>query len=84
MGGPAAYLLNPQMVFRWALGKLGLGVHYDCLGLAFRKDFLEEVLQLPTEKIVIDSTFGFDQVPEAFERLNTGRARGKVCIKIEH
>jgi len=37
---------------------------------------------LPAEKIVVDSTFAFEDVKKAFERLNTGRARGKVAVEI--
>ncbi len=32
-------------------------------------------------KIVVDSTFGFGDALRAFERLRTGRARGKVVIR---
>ena len=42
----------------------------------------EEVDMLPAEKIVVDSTFAFEDVKKAFERLNTGRARGKVVVEI--
>ena len=31
---------------------------------------------------VLDSTFEFDNVPKAFERLKTGRARGKVVVRV--
>lgn len=41
-----------------------------------KKDYLQEAVDmLPVEKIMVDSTF-------AFERLNTGRARGKVVVEI--
>ncbi|POS73420.1 hypothetical protein DHEL01_v208186 [Diaporthe helianthi] len=82
MGGASTYLWNPQMVLRALLGRLGLGPSYSCVNLEFRHSFLEEVLRLPKDKIMIDSTFGFDQVREAFRRLNTGRTRGKVIIRI--
>ena len=82
MGGAAIYLWNPQMLLRSWLGRAGLGPSYDCVNLDLNKTFLEETLRLPLDKIVIDSTFGFDQVREAFERLNTGRARGKVIINV--
>ena len=82
MGGAAIYLWNPQMLLRSWLGRAGLGPSYDCVNLDLNKTFLEDTLRLPRDKIVIDSTFGFDQVREAFERLNTGRARGKVIINV--
>lgn len=82
MGGANTYLWNPQMVLRALLGRVGLGPLYSCVNLEFKYPFLEELLSLPKEKIVIDTTFGFDQVREAFERLNTGRTRGKVIVRI--
>ncbi|TKX26960.1 YIM1-1-like protein [Elsinoe australis] len=82
MGGAATYLWNPQMLLRSYLGKFGLGKSYDCVNLELKSSYLEETLRLPAEKLVVDSTFGFDQVREAFERLNTGRARGKVVVEV--
>lgn len=83
MGGAAIYLWNPKMVIRSLLGKIGLGEsYYDCVNLEFRKEWLEETLDLDRSKIIIDSTWGFDQVKEAFAKLNTGRARGKVVVKV--
>jgi NADPH:quinone reductase-like Zn-dependent oxidoreductase len=44
---------------------------------------LEEAVQmLLVEKIMVDSTFPFEDAKSAFERLNTGRARGKVLVEI--
>lgn len=83
MGGRNIYLWNPQMLFRALLGRLGLGHSYTCVNLEFKQSFLEEILRLPKKKVVIDSTFNFDQVVDAFERLNTGRTKGKVVIRID-
>ncbi|KAG8161129.1 hypothetical protein KVR01_009393 [Diaporthe batatas] len=82
MGGANTYLWNPQMILRAVLGRLGLGPSYSCVNLEFKYAFLEEILGLPKDKIIIDSIFGFGQVREAFERLNTGRTRGKVIVRI--
>ncbi|KAG9694891.1 NAD(P)-binding protein, partial [Aureobasidium melanogenum] len=82
MGGAAIYLWNPKMVIRTLLGKMNLGASYDCVNLEFRKEWLEETLNLDRNKIIIDSTWNFDQVKEAFAKLNTGRARGKVVVKV--
>lgn len=82
MGGSNTYLWNPRMLLRSLLGKAGLGPSYSCVNLEFSKSFLEEILCLPTDKIIIDNTFEFDQVMEAFERLNTGRTRGKVVVRV--
>jgi len=83
MGGPATYLWTPRMVYRWLMGRLGWGEVYDCLMLEGRKDYLQEATELSLDKIVIDSTFKFDQLKEALERLNTGRARGKVIVEVD-
>jgi NADPH:quinone reductase-like Zn-dependent oxidoreductase len=82
MGGAAIYLWNPKMVIRTLFGRVGLGKSYDCVNLEFRKEWLEETLCLDRSKITIDSTWEYDQVAEAFAKLNSGRARGKVVIKI--
>ena len=82
VGGMAIYLWNPQMVLRAVLGKFGFGIQYDCVNLEPNSEWLAETFDLPKDKIVIDSEFGFDQGKEAFERLNTGRCRGKVVIKV--
>ncbi|KAH7412721.1 reticulon-4-interacting protein 1, mitochondrial precursor [Cadophora sp. MPI-SDFR-AT-0126] len=34
-------------------------------------------------RAVLDSTFEFDDVPKAFERLKTGRSRGKVVVRVK-
>nr|POE64835.1 zinc-type alcohol dehydrogenase-like protein c16a3.02c [Quercus suber] len=42
---------------------------------------LIEWMKEGTIKAVIDSKFSFEQAPEAFRRLKTGRARGKIIIE---
>ncbi|KIW94479.1 uncharacterized protein Z519_04455 [Cladophialophora bantiana CBS 173.52] len=85
MGGPMIYLTHPRMVFRWLCGYLGLGQSYECIMLDARKEWLAETTRLdPDEDIVIDSVFDFARTKEAYERLNTGRARGKVVVEIQH
>ncbi|KAH8768414.1 reticulon-4-interacting protein 1, mitochondrial precursor [Diaporthe sp. PMI_573] len=34
-------------------------------------------------RAVLDSTFEFEDVPKAFERIKTGRARGKVVVRVK-
>ena len=83
MGGAAIYLWHPKMLMRMLMGKYGLSeLKYDCLNLELKKPWLEETVSLPQDKIIIDSTWKFDQVREAFERLNTSRARGKVVVTV--
>ncbi|KAK8106171.1 hypothetical protein PG999_009530 [Apiospora kogelbergensis] len=82
IGGKVIYLWNPQMVLRALLGRIGLGPSYTCINLEVEHSNLEGVLRLPTDKIFIDSTYDFDQVREAFDRLNSSRARGKIIVRI--
>ncbi len=68
---------------RWGKGALGLGESYDVVILGMKAEWLEEAKQTLGEKdIYVDSMFEFEKADEAFERLNTGRARGKVVIKV--
>jgi NADPH:quinone reductase-like Zn-dependent oxidoreductase len=84
MGGSALYLTSPRMVLRKLLGMVGWGEVYDCIILAHEPGYLQEAVDtLEPERIVVDSTFGFEKVKEAFERLDTGRARGKVVVEID-
>lgn len=84
MGGSALYLTHPRMVLRWFLGYLGVANSYECIVLDGKKEWLEETTRLDPEKnVIIDSVFDFGRAKEAFERLNTGRARGKVVVDIK-
>ena len=89
MGGPYTYwdywhpLRAGTQWFRWVRGYYGMGESYDVVILNQRKDWLEDAKNtLTPDDIHIDSVFEFDKAKEAFERLNTGRARGKVVVKV--
>ena len=82
MGGSALLLTSPRMVLRSLLGYLGLGSSYECINLEQNPEYLRQATELKGEDVVIDSVFGFDKAKEAFERLNTGRARGKVIVEV--
>ncbi|KAK5166869.1 uncharacterized protein LTR77_007598 [Saxophila tyrrhenica] len=89
MGGPFTYfdIFAPQRAaaqwLRWGKGALGLGESYDVIILGMKAEWLEEAKTTLTEDdIYIDSVFDFDKANEAFERLNTGRARGKVVVRV--
>lgn len=90
MGGPFTYWDYQHPFFaaaqwiRWAKGRVGLGEKYDNIILDLNQAWLKEsVNTLSTDKIFIDSTFPFDQADKAYERLNTGRAKGKVVVEVE-
>ncbi|KAI6091435.1 alcohol dehydrogenase [Hypoxylon rubiginosum] len=82
-GGRHIYLWNPQMLLRALAGRTGLGCSYTCVNIEFNHTFLEEVLRLSQDKIIIDSIFEFEKVKEAFDKLNTGRTRGKIVINVD-
>lgn len=88
MGGPFTYYNplswhTPFQWIRWAKGKFGAGESYDVVSLEMKKEWLEEAKEtLIPDQIFIDSEFDFDDALKAFERLNTGRARGKVVINV--
>ncbi|KAI1364078.1 alcohol dehydrogenase [Xylaria arbuscula] len=82
MGGNVLLLTRPRMTLRWLLGYLGIGNSYECINLEQNPEFLRRATELKGEEVVIDSVFRFDKTKEAFERLNTGRARGKVIVEV--
>ena len=85
MGGPLTYYISfaPIQWLRWARGRLGLGESYDIIMLdSTRKEWLEEAKTLSMDQIIIDSTFSFENAKAAYERLNTGRARGKIIVEV--
>lgn len=87
MGGPytyydwsaPAYLISQWV--RWAKGCVGLGESYDVVILDPKREWLEEsTTTISPDSIFIDSVFPFEKAKEAFQRLDTGRAKGKVVI----
>lgn len=89
MGGPYTYydywhpIRAGMQWLRWAKGHWVLGENYDVIRLEKNKEWLEEAAStLRPEDIYIDSVYGFEKAKEAFERLNTGRAKGKVVVDV--
>lgn len=85
MGGPLTYYLSfaPMQWIRWAKGRIGIGERYDVIALDTKPEYLEEAKEtLSNDNIIIDSTFAFEDVKQAYERLNTGRARGKIIVEV--
>lgn len=82
MGGAALYYTHPRMLIRYYLGQWGFVPKYECIVLDAKKEWLEEITKLKGEDVVVDSTFPFDRTKEAFERMNTGRCRGKVVVEV--
>lgn len=83
LGGSILYYTHPRMAWRWLMGYFGFGNSYECIILDAKKEWLEECTKLKGEdEIVIDSVFDFGRAKEAFERMDTGRARGKVVVEM--
>lgn len=64
----------PRQWLRWITGRLGLTERYDIITIDLKSEYLEEAKELSSDKIVIDSTFSFDDVKQAYEQL--------VCCKM--
>ncbi|KAI5364694.1 putative GroES-like superfamily, polyketide synthase, enoylreductase domain-containing protein [Septoria linicola] len=89
MGGPYTYydFLHPITAatqwIRWAKGEYGMGESYDVVILSPKSEWLEDAKKtLTADDIHIDSVHAFEDAKKAFERLNTGRAKGKVVIQV--
>ena len=87
LGGMASYLFTPSMVLRTMKSWLGLGPRYYCINLSTTAEYtatMSEMLGRGLVKPIIDSVFRFsDQAKQAYERLDTGRAQGKIVIDLE-
>ena len=86
MGGPLTYYWTPAQVMRHFWGWWGSGFRYYNVQLEQRKDYLAEAcdaLEQGKLEVIVDSTFAFDDVPKAYERLNSARARGKVVVSVK-
>ncbi|KAA8644540.1 NAD(P)-dependent alcohol dehydrogenase [Aspergillus tanneri] len=58
---------------------------YDILLCKMRQDELAQIGQWVQErkvKVIVDSVFEFEEVIQAFEKLRTGRTRGKIVIHV--
>ncbi|KXT16152.1 hypothetical protein AC579_5084 [Pseudocercospora musae] len=89
MGGPYTFydwthpFVAARQWLRWAKGEIGWGESYDVTILKAKKEWLEEAAKtLRPEEIYVDRVYGFEDAKDAFERLNTGRAKGKVVIQV--
>ncbi|GAA5866292.1 hypothetical protein JCM3774_006605 [Rhodotorula dairenensis] len=86
MGGSILYLTTPRMLVRMLKGWAGYGFRYSCIMMANHKEWLAEVGHLVANgnlRVEIDSEFQFEEVEKAYERLNTGRARGKIVVHVK-
>ena len=67
-----------------------LNVDKDSGGVGKSKDhvqyltFLHELMEAGKLRSVIDSTYTFDQIPEAHKFVETGRKRGCIVVTVDH
>ncbi|KAF3041399.1 hypothetical protein E8E12_009656 [Didymella heteroderae] len=63
----------------------GRGRYVFAITKPTRTDFEQLGAWMKTERLhaVIDSVYDFDAAPEAFTRLKTGRARGKIVVRVK-
>ena len=67
------------------LSSIGSNKKYIVMDAPTRRDDLEYIANLVTEgniKPIIDKTYDFEKIREAFDYLGTRRARGKIVIKL--
>ena len=89
LGGWYTNLTHPRQFVRTFLGWLGLAPSYHAIDLQPSPAALESILPLVSKPggltIPIDSVYDFtdEGVRSAFERLDSGRARGKVVVKVK-
>lgn len=43
---------------------------------------LGQLLAQKKFRVVVDEVFGFENVPEAYKKLGTGRAKGKIIVRV--
>ncbi|BEI81566.1 hypothetical protein CcaverHIS002_0207260 [Cutaneotrichosporon cavernicola] len=94
MGGAATNLYTPAQAVRTVLGRLNdhlprwtrgwTGRRYACIKLNPSKDKLESYEKFMEEggKVIVDSVWPFGKAREAYERLESARAKGKVVVEV--
>ncbi|GAA6064349.1 hypothetical protein JCM10212_004675 [Sporobolomyces blumeae] len=86
IGGSITNWFAPAQLVRSWKGYFGFGPRYRCIMLDSKKEYLDELDALVNAgklDVVVDSVFAFDEVPQAFEKLNSGRARGKIVVRVK-
>lgn len=94
MGGAATNWYTPAQAIRTALGGLNdilprwtrswTGRRYACIKLDPTKEKLETYDRFlkADGKVMVDGVWGFGEAREAYERLESARAKGKVVVEV--
>ncbi|GAA5844526.1 hypothetical protein JCM3766R1_007151 [Sporobolomyces carnicolor] len=87
LGGHASNYWTPTQLWRSLTGWFGFSPRYHCVSLNLeRPSWLEQVGPLVADgklEVVVDSEYDFDQVPQAFAKLVTGKATGKIVVHVK-
>lgn len=85
LGGPGAYLYNPAMIGRKFMSATGIsGVNYIVESVA-PGDWLEKAYDMfleRTVRVTMDSIYDWSEWPDAFDKLESRKVRGKVVLEI--
>ncbi|KAM0755935.1 GroES-like protein [Meredithblackwellia eburnea MCA 4105] len=84
MGGALLYWWYWGMFLRWFLGWLGFLPRYNAVDLDQKAELLQRAIYLKEKgmQVPIDSVWKFEEVPQAFGKLNEGKTKGKVVIQV--
>ncbi|CAE6410981.1 unnamed protein product [Rhizoctonia solani] len=84
MGGNITYLTTPSMLFRSIKGYAGLGPKYHCVNLTTGEEEMKALAEWSANgrvKPVLDGEpYSWTKLGEAYARLESGRAMGKVVV----
>ena len=84
MGGNITYFTSPSMLFRSIKGHIGVGPKYYCVNPTTGEEEMRALAEWSKDgrvKPVIDGEpWGWSKLGEAYGRLESGRARGKVVV----
>lgn len=87
MGGAFLLGVDRTMRARQDASDAGtLAYRYACILLDMNAEWLDDLAAQAAQgalKVPIDSTFEFERAREAYERLATGRAKGKVVVEVQ-
>lgn len=97
MGGATTNYYYPSQALRAFRGRLRdtipawvpfkswvAGKRYECIMLQPTKEIMDSIPEFlkSIDKVIVDSTWDFSDTPRAYEKLESGRAVGKVIVEV--